>query len=151
MTTPFVPADFHVPESFIGPGFRLEPLGPVHNERDHLAWMSSIDHIVATPGLESWRGKWPVPMSLEENLDDLVGHMKEFVERVAFAYSVLDGDDVVGCLYIRPTRAEGHDAEVVSWVRALRPELDRVVWEAVSNWLATDWPFTNPHYAARPS
>ena len=90
-------------------------------------------------------------MSLEANLDDLVGHHKEFVERVAFAYSVLDGDDVVGCLYIRPTRADGYDAEVVSWVRASRPELDRVVWQAVSTWLATDWPFTNPHYAARPS
>lgn len=151
MTTPLVPIDFVVPESFAGPGFRLEPLGAAHNERDHEAWMSSIEHIVATPGSETWRGSWPVPMSLEDNLADLNGHAKEFAERVAFAYSILDGDDVVGCLYIKPTDLEGHDAEVTSWVRASRPELDRVVWAAVTDWLAMSWPFTNPYYAPRPS
>ena len=45
----FVADDFVVPVSFDGPGFRMEPLGPEHNERDHDAWMSSIDHIWKTP------------------------------------------------------------------------------------------------------
>lgn len=151
MTAPLVPIDFVVPGLFAGPRFRLEPLGVVHNEGDHEAWMSSIEHILATPGSDTWGGSWPVSMSLEENLADLNGHAKEFAERVAFAYSILDGDDVVGCLYIKPTELTGHDAEVTSWVRASRSELDRVVWAAVTDWLAMSWPFANPYYAPRPS
>ena len=42
--------------------FRLEMLAPVHNERDYEAWMSSIEHIHATPGFAppDWTGDgWP--------------------------------------------------------------------------------------------
>jgi len=58
--------DFVVPLSFDGPGFRMEPLGPQHNERDHDAWMSSIDHIRGTPDFPD--GNWPTAMTLESNL-----------------------------------------------------------------------------------
>jgi len=142
----FVPDDFAVPTEFEGPGFRLEPLGPVHNELDHRAWMSSIEHIRATPGME---GGWPSPMTIEENMSDLEGHAREFADREAFAYSVLDGDDVIGCLYIDPTEDEGHDAEVSSWVTSSRAEMDPVVWNAVREWLAEKWPFENFSYASR--
>ena len=93
MSAPLVPDEFDVPLAFRGPGFRLEPLGPEHNERDHEAWMSSIDHIKATPGFENW--DWPEPMSLAENLGDLEGHARDFIERRGFTYSVLDGDAVI--------------------------------------------------------
>jgi hypothetical protein len=46
--------------------FRLEMLAPLHNERDFEAWMSSIEHIHATPGFAStdWGGdNWPMPMT----------------------------------------------------------------------------------------
>lgn len=145
----FVPADFEIPRSFHGPGFRLEPLGPEHNERDHVAWMTSVDHIRSTPGLDAWEGQWPTPMTLEDNLADLVRHRKEFEAREAFAYSVLDGVDVIGCLYIDPVEGRPGEAQIVSWVRASRSEMDRVVWEAVSGWLDSDWPFTRVTYAAR--
>ncbi|MEM7274588.1 MAG: N-acetyltransferase [Actinomycetota bacterium] len=151
---PFVPADFEVPDTLVGLGWRLEPLGPEHNERDHAAWSSSIDHIRASPG---WAvSSWPTEMSLADNLGDLEMHARHFEERVGFTYSVLDGDDVVGCLYIYPPsdrRPElaGHDAEVRSWVRADRAELDREVWHGVSRWLAEAWPFTDPHYDQRPT
>jgi hypothetical protein len=46
----------------------LEPLGPEHNEDDHEAWSSSIEHIRATPGFLD--GRWPSPMTLEENRAD---------------------------------------------------------------------------------
>ena len=141
-----VPDDFEVPTEFEGPGFRLEPLGPIHNERDHEAWMSSIEHIRATPGMEA--GGWPAPMTIEENMTDLEGHAREFADREAFAYSVLDGDDVIGCLYIDPAEDEDHDAEVRSWVTASRAEMDPVVWRSVSEWLA-EWPFRNFAYASR--
>lgn len=147
MTSPFVPPDFEVPCELDGPGFRLEPLDAVHNERDHDAWMSSIDHIKATPGFEKW--DWPSPMSLDENLSDLVGHAKDFDNRMGFTYSVLEGDDVIGCLYIYPSNEPGCDAAVRSWVRQSRSELDFVVWRTVSDWLAETWPFDSPCYAAR--
>ncbi len=97
-----VPDSFIVPLSFEGPGFRLEPLGPRHNERDHEAWMSSIDHIRQTPDFPD--GSWPTSMTLDANLADLVRHAKDFEERSGFTYSMLDGDEVIGCLYIYPSQ-----------------------------------------------
>ena len=140
-----VPADFEVPLIFDGPGFRMEPLGPQHNERDHDAWMSSIDHIHATPGFPD--GNWPTAMTLERNLADLVRHAKDFEDRTGFTYSILDGDEVIGCLYIYPSKTA--DADVSSWVRASRAEMDEVTWKAITNWLETDWPFETVNYGAR--
>lgn len=143
---PFVPDDFEVPLGFEGQGFRLEPLRPAHNERDHAAWMSSLEHICSTPGFE--RSEWPVPMSLEQNLEDLAGHALDFDLRRGFTYSILDDDEVIGCVYIYPG-PQGHDAEVRSWVSRSRVEMDRVVWAEVSAWLAREWPFTAISYAPR--
>jgi len=36
----FVPDDFVVPRELVTAAFRLEPLGPEHNEDDYRAWMS---------------------------------------------------------------------------------------------------------------
>ncbi len=149
MPAAFVPPDFQVPRSLAGPGFRLEPLGPEHDARDHEAWMSSLEHIRATPGMDAWAGEWPVPMSLDENRRDLVRHAGEFAARTGFTYSVLDGDDVIGCVYIYPSDHPGYDAHVMSWVRADRAELDVAVWRAVSEWLRSVWPFSRPRYAPR--
>jgi hypothetical protein len=149
MPDAFVPADFEVPEHFEGRGFHLEPLGPQHNERDHDAWMSSIDHIRSTPGFGPPHD-WPAPMSLEANLADLEKHARDFEQRSGFTYSVLDGDEVIGCVYIYPPRDPGPDASVTSWVRVSRTEMDGVVYRSVSTWIAETWPFEDPLYAARP-
>lgn len=146
VTAPFAPDDFDPPTAFAGPGFRLEPLGPEHNERDHDAWTSSMDHIHATPG--DW-GSWPRPMTLDENMEDMKMHAGEFVAREAFTYSVLDGDDVIGCLYIYPDNKGDTEAYVSSWVRASRADMDEVVWRAVTAWLESDWPFESFRYAPR--
>ena len=146
MPAPFVPDDFEPPRLFTGPGFHLEPLGPEHNERDYEAWTSSMDHIHATPG--EW-GKWPHAMTLAENLADMEMHAREFVERAAFTYSVLDGDEVIGCLYIYPDKKGKSDAYVSSWVRESRAAMDVVVWRAVSEWLEAGWPFRSFRYAER--
>ena len=66
-----------------------------------------------------------------------------------FTYSILDGDEVIGCVYIYPSSDPAHDASVSSWVRTSRAEMDIVVWQELSDWIATVWPFTNPSYAAR--
>ncbi len=149
MPDPFVPAAFDPPRTFDGDGFHLEPLGPQHNERDYDAWTSSIDHIRSTPGFDSPEADWPAPMPLEQNLDDLVRHAADFDDRTGFTYSVLDGDDVIGCLYIYPSNAPEYDAKVTSWVRETRAPMDRDLWEQVTIWLRDAWPFTSPLYAAR--
>ncbi|HEU4568725.1 MAG TPA: hypothetical protein VFR99_11880 [Marmoricola sp.] len=124
--------------------FRLEPLGPQHNESDHAAWTSSIEHIRSTPGYPD--GNWPPPdgMTLERNLADLRRHADDFAHRRGFTFTVLDpvGRDVIGCVYVYPSPSDDWDVTVQSWVRADRAELDVPLADAVARWLATDWPWT---------
>jgi RimJ/RimL family protein N-acetyltransferase len=144
----FVPADFVVPLRLETPQFRLEPLGPQHNDADYAAWSSSLGHIHATPGWEE--SSWPREMTLAENRADLQRHADDFANRSGFTYTVLEPDgDVVGCVYIYPAPDAPHDARVLSWVRASRAELDAPLWQAVNDWLATEWPFENVDYAPR--
>ena len=144
----FVPADFVVPLRLETPQFRLEPLGPEHNDADYGAWSSSMEHIHATAGWEE--SSWPRDMTLEENRADLQRHADDFANRSGFTYTVLEpGGDVVGCVYIYPASADAQDARVLSWVRASRTELDAPLWQAVSDWLAAKWPFENVDYAPR--
>ena len=139
---PLVPAGFAVPTRFVTGSFVLEALGPEHNERDHAAWSSSIEHIRATKGFAGRR--WPHPMSLEENLADLERHRAEFEERSAFAYSVLDPttSDVIGCVYVDPAPS-GDGAIVRSWVRESHAELDAQLRDAVVAWLEQEWPLAS--------
>ncbi|HEX7099585.1 MAG TPA: N-acetyltransferase [Acidimicrobiia bacterium] len=150
MSSTFVPPDFDPPRELSTRHFRLEPLGPQHNERDHAAWTTSIEHIRSTPGFPD--GSWPPVegMTLERNLADLERHARDFEARTGFTYTVLDAeDDVIGCLYIYPDPTGANDAEVLSWVTARHAELDVVLYETVSEWLATSWPFSTVRYAPR--
>jgi hypothetical protein len=137
-----VPNHFDVPLRHGTPDFVLEPLGPEHNERDHAAWTSSIDHIRATHGFEG--RSWPRPMTLEENLGDLEGHRSEFDMRIAFAYSVLDPatDDVIGCVYVDPAPS-GEGALVRTWVRETHAHLDERLRTEVVGWLERNWPLVS--------
>jgi hypothetical protein len=139
----FVPAGFDPPTSLTTSQFRLEPLGPQHNQADHAAWMSSIEHIRSTPGYPD--GNWPPRsgMTLEENLTDLRRHAGDFTRGAGFTFTVLDpgDDDVIGCVYLYPSPSEEWDVTVQSWVRADRSGLDVPLADAVARWLATDWPW----------
>jgi hypothetical protein len=88
VTKPFVPDAFVVPTASDGPGFHLEPLGPRHNERDHEAWMSSLEHIRSSQGWED--ADWPTPISPEDNLGDLESHARDFRSRVRASRAELD-------------------------------------------------------------
>jgi len=145
----FVPTDFVVPLGPTNSEFVVEPLGPEHNESDYDAWTSSMEHIAATPGFRE--SSWPREMTPEENRGDLQRHADDFRNRTGFTYTVLDPASraVIGCVYIYPSRDDDHDATVLSWVRASHAHLDTPLWRAVSDWLATDWPFGNVRYAPR--
>ncbi len=145
----FVPECFEAPLGLSTDTFRLVPLGPEHNESDHAAWTSSIEHIRSTPGFagRSWP---PDAMTLEQNRADLVAHARDFEERMGFTYTVLapDRDEVIGCVYIYPGR---DGADVRSWVRASEARLDAPLHDAVARWLAERWPFERVDYAPRSS
>ena len=149
MEEPFAPPGFAAPLALETEQFRLEPLGPQHNEPDYEAWSSSVEHIHATPGWET--SSWPDGRGPAENLNDLRRHADDFANRSGFTYTVLDPGtgDVIGCVYIYPDKRGEHDADVHSWVRADRAELDAPLWRAVSDWLARDWPFDRVTYAER--
>lgn len=143
----FVPDDFQPPRGLVTDRFLFEPLGPEHNEDDHEAWSSSIEHIRATPGFQD--GRWPRAMTLDENRADLERHARDFAARSGFTYTVLDPSDrgVIGCVYIYPDHEGADDAVVTSWVRATRAGCDAALRELVSRWLVEAWPFERISYA----
>lgn len=130
-------------------------MGPEHNEKDYLAWTTSIDHIRSTPGFraELWGGDdWPFPMTLESNLQDLLEHAEEFDKGEAFAYTVLDPEsrDVIGCVYVDP-EADGQ-ARCRLWVKAQCAHLDPELESAVREWLdGPSWDFTLVRFPGRDS
>lgn len=148
---PFVPADFEPPRQLVTDHFRLEPLGPEHNEADLAAWSSSIAHIRSTPGYPD--GSWPPEqgMTPERNLADLTRHRADFEARRGFTFTVLDpaDGDVIGCVYLDPTRQPGHDVEVQSWVRVDHAAHDDELAQAVADWLAAEWPWRSPYRYGR--
>jgi len=148
---PFVPTDFEPPTTFVSDHFRLEPLGPQHNEADHAAWTSSIAHVRSTPGFPD--GSWPPPdgMTLDRNLDDLRRHAADFKSRTGFTFTVLEPvtGDVIGCVYLYPSQSPDADVTVQSWVRASHAELDIPLADAVAAWLAAEWPWERVHRPGR--
>lgn len=139
----FVPVGFQPPTSLVSDQFRLEPLGPQHNEADHAAWTSSIEHIRATPGFPD--GGWP-PVGgkpLQANLADLRHHAADFEARTGFTFTVLDpaNNDVIGCVYLYPASSDSYDVSVRSWVRADRKSLDRPLADSVAAWINARWPW----------
>ena len=147
---PFVPDGFSPPTALDEAAFRLRPLGPEHNESDYAAWTAGMDHVRRTPGFEGL--SWPHPMTLDENLGDLIRHADDFAARRGFTYTVLepDADVVIGCVYIYPAEDTGFDARCRSWVRADVAHLDIVLYRRVRSWLAEAWPFERVDYATRP-
>ena len=71
--------------------------------------------------------------------------------RTGFTYTVLDpaSRDVIGCVYIYPLPDSDYDARALSWVRASHAQLDTPLWRAVSEWLASEWPFSSVRDAPR--
>src|SRR2546423_5367252 len=138
---PFVTSGFVVPLALATEQFRLEPLGPQHNDSDYEAWSSSVEHVHKTPGWET--SSWPDDRSVLDNLRDLQRHADDFEKRTGFTYTVLDAATgaVIGCVYIYPDKSEQHDARVLSWVRASRPDLDVQLWRAVTGWRASPEPW----------
>ena len=64
---PFVPAEFNVPVTYVGNGYKLVPLGPDLVKIDYDAYMSSIEHLQKQLG-----GKWPhAGLTMEDAMKDM--------------------------------------------------------------------------------
>jgi hypothetical protein len=146
---PFVPPGFQVPAGLETAEFRLRMLTIHDLVKDYEAVVTSAAHLQ-----QVWpHGDWPSGLTLEQNLVDLGWHQKEFQNRSSFAYTVvsLDESQVLGCVYIDPSRKAGYDAAVTLWVRQslLAGGLEERLFAAVKDWLAASWPFAAPAYPGR--
>ena len=147
--TPFVPSDFHVPETLTTTEFSIRMLTVNDVVKDYDAVMTSVAHLQTL-----WPGDvWPEGLTLEQDLIDLGWHQKEFQRRRSFAYTVVtpSGSEVTGCVYINPTRKRGYDAEVFLWARQseLAGGLETRLYSAVADWLAKEWPFSKVAFPGR--
>ena len=148
---PFVPPDFKVPEKLETQRFRIRMLTVDDVVKDYDAVMTSVDHLKNAFGANStWPGE---DLTLEQDLIDLGWHQKEFQTRRSFAYTVMNPSETecLGCVYIDPTRKRGYDAEVYLWVRESEFEkgLDPVLFQAVKQWIAKEWPFKKVAFPGR--
>ena len=70
-----------------------------------------------------------------------------------FEYTVvsLDESQVLGCLYIEPSKKADFDAEIYMWVRQseVANGLDSVLFNTVKKWIDNEWTFKNPAYPIR--
>jgi hypothetical protein len=145
----FVPPDFEVPAVLETEHFRFRMLSVDDVKPDYEAVIESRELLQTMFGSE-----WPREgFTLEENLEDLERHQQEFLDREAFAYTVvsLDESRVLGCLYINPAKKLHADAVVHMWVRQSEFDkgLDPVLYETVKDWMRSAWPFETVAYPGR--
>jgi hypothetical protein len=146
---PFVPTGFNVPEKLETPEFRIRTLTVNDAVKDYDAVVTSVEHLKTV-----WPGSnWPQDLTFEQDLIDLGWHQKEFQIRRSFAYTVVTPSEsqVVGCVYINPTRRSGFDAEVFLWARQskLAGGLEERLYRKVQEWLQADWPFKKVAFPGR--
>ena len=145
---PFVPKNFVVPPILETKHFRLRMLSVDDVEKDYEAVIETRERF------HSMGSSWPREgFTIEENLADLERHQQEFLDREAFAYTVvsLDESRVLGCVYINPTESDDVNARVWMWVRQSEYDkgLDPILFNEVKKWLGSSWPFTNVIYPGR--
>lgn len=119
-------------------GVTLRALSVHDLERDFSAVMESAADIkAANPG-----SSWPDGLTMEKNLIDLAWHQREFEARRSFAWVIEDaGGSYLGCLYVYPSIAGEHAADVVWWWRSGTTVDKPGFRELLEEWLAGDpWP-----------
>lgn len=147
----FVPDAFAVPLEMKTAHLLLRPLKESDAELDYHAVMGSIEHIRKSFAPEYG---WPTAeLTLEQDRKALRMHEKEFGQRIAFVYTVMNHlqDECLGCVYIYPSYALGYDADVTLWVteKACAAGLESELKTALDDWFASGWPFAKVMYPGR--
>ena len=145
----FVPDTFRVPTALITQQFVLKPLKEIHAELDYRAVMSSVEHLTGVIG----RNDWPGDLTLEEDRYALAGHEWEFENRTGFVYTVMNRaeSEVIGCVYIYPSRLDDFDSEIVLWVteKEFKLGMDEILFNTVLEWIDQEWPFEHIIFPGR--
>jgi hypothetical protein len=155
---PLIPALFEPPLTVDLDGFTAKVLTPQFADLDFEAVTASANTIRHVFGPENF---WPSQgMGYEENKADLARHERQFHERSAFAYALLDptGSRYLGCLYLKPIKSKtGRDkrheqfsAQAFFWLSTLHQEVGEAALQAaITDWLAAVWGLTNVAWPGR--
>ncbi len=151
MKNMLIPDDFIVPDILETDRFRLRMLSVDDVKLDYEAVMSSHKRLRTVFAPDD---NWPVDtMTLEDNLRDLQRHQNEFLDRVAFAYTVmnLSETECLGCMYIKRSDKLRFDAGVYLWVRESEYEKggDEELYSLVKSWIDECWPFEKVAHPGR--
>jgi hypothetical protein len=153
----FYPEGKPVPTEWRTNDLWLRVLRPDVTELDYDALMESRVR------LRRWSSSsWPADdFTLEKNREDLIGHEREWENREAFAYTVLnpDGSQCEGCVYMYGLGSWLHHVKferegdgdqlpdetpvVTFWVRdsALERRLDQQLLTGLREWFKQEWPY----------
>jgi hypothetical protein len=154
----FIPEAFSPPQAVNLQALKLSVLGPQHADLDFKALKSSAGEIRHVFGPQNdWPGS---DITYTENLADLVRHEKEFFDRVAFAYSMLDASSqqYVGCLYIKPIkskkqpdrRKDKYQAQAYFWLTKGQSTITDAQAELLlKSWIDRIWPFSSIAWPGR--
>jgi hypothetical protein len=149
---------FQPPAFLKNSNFELDILSPKYAIQDYKAVTASASKIRYLFGPSN---DWPSEsISFEENLNDLIRHEKEFTERTAFAYAIIDkvGTEYLGCVYINPVESQINgnssepmcQAEVYFWVSTLQTSIKELeLFETIKTWLFISWPFNHVNFPGR--
>jgi RimJ/RimL family protein N-acetyltransferase len=146
----WLPDGFTHPERVELPtGHHLRPIRADDVALDFPAVMGSRERLWSKYG-EPW-GWPPETMTYEADRDDLAHHEEEIAAHITFNYALLDAGEteLLGCVYIDPSPAEGIDAIVSWWVvdEAVGSELDDTLTAFIPGWLAETWGFRAIDYS----
>lgn len=151
-----LPIGFSPPTELTYADLRAHAISRADLDDDVAGINASLDLIRRTRG-----GGWPTePVTAEGNYIDLVWHECEFRDGKSFTYAVFHEDGAyLGCCYFYPvgTRAPltaellSRDVDVSWWVTpdAYQAGHYATLYEALREWAATAFPFTNPYFSNR--
>ena len=151
-----LPSGFRPPREMAYEDIRASALTRADLDDDVEGINSSLDLIARARG-----GGWPTgAVTAEDNYVDLVWHELEFREGYSFSYVVRDGGGrYLGCCYLYPMGRRvsltqelmRHDVDVSWWVTraAYERRYYAKLYEALTRWVATEFPFRNPYFSNR--
>ncbi len=152
-----------VPVTLVTPSFRLHRQRPGDNLKDYDAVMAS------KALLRTWSDSpWPEDdFSLQQNAEDLAGHIEDFGRDLAYGFSIFTPDEsrLIGSLYLDPVapflddyavdettaaRLLGFDVRLEYWLRrGTKRDFEEDFVREVLVWLKDAWWFHCPVFGSR--
>lgn len=152
------PTSFTPPTELRTALFQLQVLSAKYAKEDFAAVSASSAEIRNVFGPSN---DWPPEhISFEENLADLNRHEREFHDRKAFAYSMLDSSGLhyLGCVYIKALKSKidpdfrktRFQAQAFFWLSSSQHQVNaNQTLVALKNWLRNSWPFRGVAFPGR--